>query len=186
MGSNCRARGGKLDHSQRFALIRLGCAKGLIFSIGHQGGHETKGVCSPRIIIFSLILGLLLAWACDASASLPQKRVLVLYSEDKDHPAHGLTDQGIREVFRSNQLFDVQLFTEYLDVSRFGSRSHARAMADFLRRKYSGMEIHAIIAVYPYAVDFLLAERDTLFPEVPIIVAETSRGHSAIKRLGTK
>ncbi len=41
------------------------------------------------------------------------KRVLVLYSEDKAHPAHELTDQGIRAAFRSNKLFDVQLYTEY-------------------------------------------------------------------------
>ncbi len=34
------------------------------------------------------------------------------------------------------------------------------------------MEIHAIIAVYPAAVDFLLAERRALFPEVPIIASE--------------
>jgi signal transduction histidine kinase len=100
------------------------------------------------------------------------KRVLVLYSEDKDHPAHGLTEQGILKTFRSNKLFDVQLFTEYLDASRFGDRSHARATAEYLRRKYSGMKIHGIIAVYPSAVDFLLAERSTLFPEVPIIASE--------------
>jgi signal transduction histidine kinase len=100
------------------------------------------------------------------------KRVLVLYSEDKTLPAHELTDRGIRSVFQSNKLFDVQLLTEYLDVSRFGGVSHARAMIDFLRRKYSGIEIHVIIAVNPAAVDFLLAERSTLFPEVPIIASE--------------
>ena len=106
------------------------------------------------------------------------KRVLVLFSEDKAHPGHAITEQGIREAFRSNKLFDVQLFTEYLDVSRFGSISHARTMADYLRRKYSGMEIHAIIAVYPYAVNFLLDERRELFPDVPIIASEMlSKGY---------
>jgi len=100
------------------------------------------------------------------------KRVLVLYSEDKDHPAHGLTDQGIREVFRSNKLFDVQIYTEYLDASRFGDPSHVGTMTDFLRRKYSGIEINVVITVYPYAVQFLLDERRTLFPEVPIIACE--------------
>ena len=40
----------------------------------------------------------------------------MLYSEDKAHPAHELTDRGIRAVFRSNKLFDVQLYTEYLDA----------------------------------------------------------------------
>jgi PAS domain S-box-containing protein len=86
-----------------------------------------------------------------------------------------MTEQGIREAFGSNGLFRVRLYTEYLDVSRFGGLSHARTTADYLRRKYSGMEIHAIIAVYPYALDFLLGERSTLFPGVPIITTETAR-----------
>jgi len=106
------------------------------------------------------------------------KRVLVLYSEDKTHPAHEMTEQGIQEGFRSNPLFDVQLYTEYLDVSRFGDPPYARAMADLLRRKYSGMEIHVIITVYPHALDLLLAERPALFPGVPVIAAIIGRSNA--------
>jgi hypothetical protein len=102
---------------------------------------------------------------------------LLLYSEDKAHPAHELTDQGIRAVFRSNKFFDVEVYDEYLDEARFHGISQARAMADYLRGKYSGIEIDAIITVYPYAADFLLAERRTLFPEVPIVAAVMTRGY---------
>jgi hypothetical protein len=89
---------------------------------------------------------------------LDRKNVLVLYSEDKAHPAHELTDQGIRSAFRSNTLFNVQLYNEYLDVSRFPGPNHASATADYLQRKYAGLKIDTIIAVYPTAVDFLLKE----------------------------
>ncbi len=106
------------------------------------------------------------------------KRVLVLCSEDKDSPLQEEMEQAIRAGFRSNRLFDVQLYTEYLDVSRFGDPSHARAMFDFLRRKYSEMEIHAIVTVYPYAADFLLANRQGLFPEVPVIATLLPRSHA--------
>jgi PAS domain S-box-containing protein len=109
---------------------------------------------------------------------LDRKNVLVLYGEDQAHPAQELTDQGIRSAFRSNTLFDVQLYNEYLDVSRFGGFSQARAMTDYLRRRYSGMKIHAIIAIYPHAVDFLLAERRTLFPESPIIATIITRSYA--------
>ena len=114
---------------------------------------------------------------CPLSGAEPKetKRVLVIYSEDKDNPGQQLAEQGIQTEFRSNDRFNVELYTEYLDVSRFGGLSHARAMADVLRRKYSGMEIHVIITVYPYAVDFLLAERRALFPEVPVIAAVITR-----------
>jgi hypothetical protein len=33
-----------------------------------------------------------------------------------------MIEQGIRAGFRSNKLFDAQLYTEYLDVSRFWRR----------------------------------------------------------------
>jgi signal transduction histidine kinase len=51
-------------------------------------------------------------------------------------------------------------------------------MADLLRRKYSGMKIHVIITVYPHALDFLLAEKQALFPEVPVIAAALGKKHA--------
>jgi PAS domain S-box-containing protein len=128
-----------------------------------------------RLIAPALLL-LLFIQPLYAAEPRQTKRVLVIYSDDVDHPAHQMTQRGIRAVFGSSKLFDVQLYTEYLDVSRFGGLANDRAMVNLLHSKYSGMEIHAIITVYPYAADFLLAERRTLFPEVPIIAAElTSR-----------
>jgi signal transduction histidine kinase len=124
------------------------------------------------------MLALFLAAAHDASASLPQKRVLLLYSEDKVHPAHELTDQGIRAIFQSNKLFKVQLYTEYLDVSRFGGPSHTRTMVDYLRRKYSGMKIDVIITVYPAAVDLLRGEGSDVFPDTPIVANEVTREYA--------
>jgi PAS domain S-box-containing protein len=124
-----------------------------------------------RILPITLLV-LLLFQPLSAAKPTEAKRVLVLYSEDRDHPAHQMTDQGIREGFSKNKFFDIELYGEYLDVARFGGPSRARAMADFLRSRYSGTRIDAIIAVYAYAVDFLLAERSVLFAEVPIIAAE--------------
>jgi signal transduction histidine kinase len=139
---------------------------------------KADGTGSPKIAIFLLMLALFLAPAYDAPASSPQKRVLALYSEDTAHPAHKLTDQGIRASFQSNKLFKVQLFTEYLDVSRFGGLSHARAMAYFLRRKYAGMKFDAIITVYPAAVDFLRGAGIDLFPDTPIVANELTREYA--------
>ena len=66
-------------------------------------------------------------------------------------------------------LFEVQLFAEYLDVSRFTGPGHAAVAADYLRRKYSRTKIDAVIAVYPTTVQFLLAQTHELFHGVPII-----------------
>jgi hypothetical protein len=39
----------------------------------------------------------------------------VLFSQEKGHPAHNLTEKGIRQAFRSNPAFDVELYIEYLE-----------------------------------------------------------------------
>jgi PAS domain S-box-containing protein len=148
------------------------------FSIGKVRMKAINGSGSPRIGIPFLILALLLVHTYDAHASLLQKRVLVLYSEEKDHPAHELTDHGIRATFQSSKLFKVQVYTEYLDISRFAGLSHARTMADYLRRKYSGIKIDAIITVYPAAVDFLQGKGFDVFPGTPIVANAVIRNYA--------
>jgi len=131
-----------------------------------------------RISIHLVFLFLVIFSSRDVSASLPQKRVLILYSEDRDHPAHEITGQGIRAILHSSSLFDVQLFTEYLDLSRFGGPTHARAIADYLGCKYADIKIDTIITVYPAAVEFLLREARELFPDTPIVANQVTRSYA--------
>jgi signal transduction histidine kinase len=103
------------------------------------------------------------------------KQVLVLYSQEKADPAHELTDQGIRAVFWSNKLFDVKLFTEYLDLARFSGPGHMHAVAEYLRLKYAASKIDAIISVYPAALDFLMGEEVNVLSGVPVVACEITR-----------
>jgi PAS domain S-box-containing protein len=128
-----------------------------------------------ELLSAGLLLSLTLLQPLWAGQPLETKQVLVLYSEDKAHPAHELTEQGIRSAFRSNTLFDVQLYNEYLDVTRFSGPANTHACADYLRRKYANIKIDTIITVYPAAVDFLLREAIEVFPETPIVASEVSR-----------
>jgi PAS domain S-box-containing protein len=129
----------------------------------------------PHIVSAVLLLSLMLAQPLVAAEPKETKRVLVLYGEGKAHPAHESTDQGLRAAFRSSELFDVQLYPEYLDNSRFGGASHARTVADYLGRKYAGIKIDAIITVYPSALDFLMSDGGNTFPEVPIVASQIPR-----------
>ncbi len=133
---------------------------------------------SQRGGLAAVVLIILLVQLLSAAETREKKHVLVLYSQDKVHPAHELTDRGIREAFQSNKLFDVQLYTEYLDLSRFGSTEHLRTVADYLHRKYAGIKIDLIIGVYPAAVDVLLGEAQAAFPGVPIVACEVSRSYA--------
>jgi PAS domain S-box-containing protein len=144
-----------------------------------------------HIVSAALMLSLLLAQPLNAVEPKETKRVLVLYGEDKAHPAHELSDQGLRVAFRSSQLFDVQLYPEYLDNSRFGGAGHAQTVADYLCRKYTGIKIDAIITVYPSAIDFLMSEEGNIFPMMPIVASQVTRTtaenleHSPLRRFIT-
>ena len=116
--------------------------------------------------------------ASNPAATKVTKRVLILYSMDKEHPAHGLTEKGISEFFRANQEFDFKLYTEYLDMGRFLGPAHVKILADYLRSKYAELKIDVIITIYPAAVDFLQGERSNLFPEVPIVAGEISPSYA--------
>jgi PAS domain S-box-containing protein len=133
-----------------------------------------------RLLWALLLLSLPFMQTLFAGQPKETKRVLVLYSEDKAHPAHELTDQGIRSAFRSNTLFDVQLYEEYLDVTRFRGPANAQAFADFLRCKYTGIKIDTIITVYPAAADFLLREAFDVLPGTPIVASQVSRAYAAM------
>jgi PAS domain S-box-containing protein len=143
------------------------------------------------IAISSLILALLLAPVLDGYGALPQKRVLLLYSEDKEHPATELTDAGIRAAFGSNKLFDVRLYSEHLDLSRFSGRGYTRTVTDYLGRKYADSKIDVIITIYPAALDMFLGEARAGFPGVPLVACDITRiqaeslEHSPSRRLAT-
>ena len=134
-----------------------------------------------RALTFCLVLLFLIFGSCSVSfaqSDLSKKNVLILYSEDKAHPAHELTDRGIRSTFRSNKLFEVQLYNEYLDGSRFKDPAITHTFAYYLRRKYAGLKIDMIIAVYSRAMDFLLKEAVDVFPQTPIVVTQLTRAHA--------
>jgi hypothetical protein len=132
-----------------------------------------------RLTFAGLLLSLALWQPLWAGQPLETKRVLILYSEDNAHPAHELTDQGILSAFRSNTLFGVQVYKEYLDVTRFSGLANAQAFADYLRRKYTGIKIDAIITVYPAAVEFLISEAIDVFPDTPGVANQVSRAYAA-------
>jgi len=141
----------------------------------------SKRLVNPALLgPWCLVILISLIWQISVPAfaqvqtqsALSAKNVLVLYSEDKAHPAHELTDRGIRSAFRSNNLFEVQLYNEYLDLSRFSGPGHTRAVTDYMGRKYAGLKIDAIITIYPAALDMLLGKARAGFRGVPIVACE--------------
>jgi hypothetical protein len=78
-----------------------------------------KSVTLPNIMITCAILASLLPLSREALASAEPKRVLLLYGNDHGLPAHELTDKAFRSAMKANPDFSIQIFSEFLDLSRF-------------------------------------------------------------------
>lgn len=99
-----------------------------------------------------------------------QKSVLLLYSQPLDFPATEMTAQGIREALSNNSDFQIAIFTEFLDLSRFRDSSKIRALAEFLSLKYSNISIDVIITVDAPAASFLIDHLSEIFPDAQIVM----------------
>ena len=109
----------------------------------------------------------------------------------KGHPAHDLTDQGIRAAFRSNTLFEVQALHRIPGFRPVFPSRPRRGRGRLPAPQVLGIKIDAVIAVYPSAVEFLLANKRAPFHGVPIIACvitpsfAESLEHSPVRRLIT-
>ena len=133
---------------------------------------------SPRFLpaLLSCLVAVWLAIAaCPAfAAAAPEKaaeqRVVILYSHPHDFPATEVTERGIREAFSREGRIAVQLFSEYLDLSRFRDPAQRAALKDLFHQRYGANRIDLLICVDVPATNFLVEHGATLFPGVPVIL----------------
>jgi signal transduction histidine kinase len=104
----------------------------------------------------------------------PGRTVLTIHWGSEDFPGVQELDAAIREVLRSVAGAPINCHAEYLETEAFQSETAATALRDYIRQKYQGQRIDAIITTTSPAVEFALDLRKDLFPDVPIIFAAGS------------
>ena len=70
---------------------------------------------------------------------------------------------------RSGGVDVISQYFEYLDLPRNSSPEHRKVLAEMMRSRYSRQRIDMIITQYTEALQFLLNEGRTVFPEAPIL-----------------
>src|SRR5688572_13737793 len=96
--------------------------------------------------VFAAVLLLSLATASaeaagpSAAAESPRS-VVVLYDENKDFSGLALLDESIRATLKAGTPAGLDVFTEYMDVSRFQEPGYDAKLRDFYRQKYGGKRI---------------------------------------------
>ena len=133
------------------------------------GGSSPWNGSACLLAAILLTLGWTGLSAAQASASMPLRRVLVLYSDERLLPANIIADEAIRATFAGDARNHIEFYSEFLDVSRFPGEAEQQRQRDFLRDKYQKRPPDLVIAGGDPALEFLLKYRTTLFSGVPIV-----------------
>src|SRR5262245_4942452 len=129
----------------------------------------------PRYFVLPTLLSLcliLLHSACALADGPEQPRlVVVLYPDDyaQGGPGSMLVDRGIRSTFATGFPENIEIHSEYLDVSRFQHPGYQQHLAEFLRQKYARRKVELVIAGLAPALDFALEHRAEMFPGIPVV-----------------
>jgi signal transduction histidine kinase/ABC-type uncharacterized transport system substrate-binding protein len=129
--------------------------------------------CS-RVLPMVAIAWCALGWpghSTSAQERPPSRTVLTIHWGSEDFPGVQELDTAIREVLRSVAGSPINCYAEYLETEAFQSETAATALRDYIRQKYQGHRIDAIIATTSPALEFALDLREELLPDVPIIFA---------------
>jgi signal transduction histidine kinase len=121
------------------------------------------------------LLVLMTLLATVASAQEQTKKVLVLYWESKDFVGNISFDKGFQAGLFADPSSKVELFSEYLDTTRFPGEKQNELLHDYLRAKYANQKIDVVVATPDPALNFLLKYRADLFTDSPIIFVAVDR-----------
>jgi PAS domain S-box-containing protein len=110
------------------------------------------------------------------------KRVLILYSFDKEEGIYSGFDESLHDRLRTQLPDRVEFYTEYLDLVRFPDPEHRNNLVKLLQLRLAGKKLDLIIPVSYSALDFLLSTGEDLFPGTPIVSLFNDRRLGDVKR----
>jgi hypothetical protein len=110
-----------------------------------------------------------------ALAAEPPPNVLVLYSDNRVLPGLAIIDETLDGVLRAEYGPEIDMFSQFLDLDRPRPAGYEDDLVEFLRKKYAGTQVGAIVAVRSPALKFLLQRRDQFLPGVPVVHVAMSK-----------
>ena len=140
----------------------------------------------PHIFFILLTCGLLSCPVPTRAQAQPrnplsEKNVLILHALEANMPLNVRTDRAIMASLEAGGVGLKAQFYEYLDLHRHPGVQHRQHLAELLRIRYDDHKIDAIITLYPEALQFVLDEGRTIFPDAPIVALYMYPGFDASK-----
>jgi signal transduction histidine kinase len=117
-------------------------------------------------------------WSAEIIGRLP--RVLILYPYDERIPATNIAGETARARLLEATQGKIDLFSEFLDLSRFPDDVHIDRMARYLSEKYVEHQPDVVVALGEESTRFISQNRHRIAPEAKIVFAgfsaETAAG----------
>ncbi len=98
-------------------------------------------------------------------------RVLVLYPYDERIAATTAAGEALRSRLLEATNGRIDLFSEFLDLSRFPEGDHIARMARYLAEKYAARRPDVVVALGKESASFITANRGTISPGAKIVAA---------------
>lgn len=118
------------------------------------------------LVFFAILMSAGLC-AADSPARVP--RVLILYPYDERIPATTAGGESVRKRLLEATEGKVDLFSEFLDLSRFPEKVHTDRMARYLSEKYAARRPDVVVALGEEATSFIVTNRDAIAPNAKIV-----------------
>jgi signal transduction histidine kinase len=121
------------------------------------------------MILFFVVIFFFPGVVLPSADSRETKRVLVLYSLERENVGQSKINEQLQELFGRDTTFHIEIYSEYLDLNRFPALENTATLNNYLRRKYSQLKPDLVITVLPPALDSLEVNGNQFFKEIPII-----------------
>jgi signal transduction histidine kinase len=121
-----------------------------------------------RVVVASLVV---LGSALVGPAAQLPRSVLILDQSARDSVWFDAFFSGFRSTLNTTSAVRVSVYSEHLDLSRFGGARHDELLRRYLRDKFSERPIGVVVAQGSSALEFVLRSRAELWPGVPVIFA---------------
>ena len=101
--------------------------------------------------------------------ALGEKNILILHTYESNLPLNELVDRGLSATLESGGIGSRSHFFEYMDLLRNPGPEHRKQLVEMLRLRYGQRNVDLIITTFPEALQFVLNEGRSIFPDVPIL-----------------
>ena len=138
-----------------------------------------------RTALLAVCVGLMIFIASAWPASAATRRVVLLFGERPELPELAVLQTNLVRTLSSNSADRMEIYSEAMDVSRFGSNNYQLSLRDFLQTKYEDKKIDLVIAILSPSLDFLLNYGSFIFSGTPIVfcgIDKTELGSRVLPR----